>query len=123
MFLIGEIITSHGIKGEVKVRQITDFIERFYTGATVYYKADDDKLLPLIIDGFRTMNKGLLIHFEGHSSIDAVEYLLGKNLYIMEDQLTELGEHEFYYHEIIGCVVKSTSDEHIGVIESILTPG
>ena len=123
MFLIGKILTSHGINGEVKIRQITDFIERFYIGETVYYKSHEDTLLPLVIDGFRTMNKGLLVHFEGYSSIDEVEHLLGNNLYILEEQLTELDEHEFYYHEIIGCLVKTTTGEKLGIIESILSPG
>jgi len=123
MFLIGEIISTHGIKGEVKVKQITDFIERFHIGETVYYKSNQDKLLPLIIDGFRTTNKGLLIQFKGYSSINDVEHLLGMNLYIKEEQLTALEENEYYFHEIIGCNVKTTTGENLGIIDSILTPG
>lgn len=123
MFLIGEILAAHGIKGEVKVRKITDFIERFHIGETVYYENEQDELLPLVIDGFRTSNKGLLLRFEGYSSIDDVEQLLGMKLYIIEEQLTTLKEHEYYYHEIIGCTVKANTGEKLGIIDSILSPG
>ena len=36
MFKIGKITNTHGIKGEVKVHQTTDFDERFAPGEKVY---------------------------------------------------------------------------------------
>src|SRR5690625_5781553 len=75
MFTIGKIINTHGIKGEVKVKQITDFEERFTKGSTVYLINQDEQQLELVVDGYRTQQDILLIHFTGYDSIDSVEGL------------------------------------------------
>lgn|SRR5690625_646581 len=122
MFVVGKIINTHGIKGEVKVKRITDFEERFQVGETVYIEIDKEEL-PLTIDGYRKHKNNDLLHFEGYNSINDVEHFKGISLYIKEAQLTELEENEFYYHEIIGCTVETTTGEFIGVIDHILSPG
>lgn len=123
LYEIGFIMNTHGIKGEVKVRQITDFIERFDAGSTVYYKETAGDIIPLTIESSRSHKNALLVKFEQYDSINDVEKLKGMTLYIKHDQLTELGPNEYYYHEIIGCTVKTTDGDTIGVIESILAPG
>lgn len=123
MFSIGKVIKVHGIKGEVKVKQITDFIERFHKGATVYLIDEDNVALELEIDGFRTQGEILLIHFSGYDTIESVEHMRGLTLKVKEEQLTELEENEFYYYEIIGCKVYTVAGQEIGVIDSILSPG
>lgn len=123
MFVVGKIINSHGIKGEVKVKKITDFPERFQIGNVVYITNQKEDLIPLKIDGFRTHKNNLLLHFEGYDSIDDIEPLKGVELKIKEEQQEKLGENEFYYHEIIGCKVITTENEELGIIVSILSPG
>lgn len=123
MFTVGAIFNTHGLKGEVKVKLLGDFEERFYKGNTLYYKNEANEDIELLITGYRTQKEAYLLRFEGLDSIDDVLGLKGKTLYIKEQQLTELGEHEFYYHEIIGCTVYSTENEEIGIVDSILTPG
>ncbi|RDW19465.1 ribosome maturation factor RimM [Oceanobacillus arenosus] len=123
MFNIGKIINTHGIRGEVKVHRITDFEERFVVGEMVYLAKEDGIPLKLIIDGHR-LHKGFdLIHFEGYNNINDVEHFKGSELQITEDQQKELDEHEYYYHEIIGCEVHTTSGDKLGVIKEILSPG
>lgn len=123
LYEVGFIMNTHGIKGEVKVRQITDFKERFDPGATVYLKDEKEGLLPLTVESSRPHKHILLVKFNGYDSINDVEKFKGKMLYIKHEQLTELGPNEYYYHEIIGCTVKTTEGETIGVVESILAPG
>ncbi len=123
MFIIGKIINTHGIKGEVKVKQITDFPERFKIGETVYISQQNDSYLALKIDGSRMHKDYYLLRFEGYSSINDVEHLKGAELKIKEDQQKMLEEHEYYYHQIIGCHVVTIDGEELGVIDSILSPG
>lgn len=123
MFTIGKITNTHGIKGEVKVKQITDFIERFDEGSIIYVIDQDNNAQPLEIDGFRTQHNNLLIHFKGYDSIEDVEDFKGLLLKIKQEQLTDLPENEFYYYEIIGCTVWTTDEDEIGMIDHILSPG
>lgn len=123
MFIVGKIVNTHGLKGEVKVKRITDFEERFHVGSTVYIKNKDNEAIPLIIASFRTHKNHDLLQFEEYDSIEAVEPLKGATLYIKKEQLTPLEPGEFYFHEIIGCKMYTLDGEYIGEIESILTPG
>jgi len=122
LFVVGQIMGTHGIKGELKVKQLTDFEERFDVGNSVYIK-NEQKVIQLKINGSRQTNKGWLLHFENYDSINDVQFLQGKELYITEEEQTELEEHAYYYHEIIGCKVETVEGEHIGHIDSILAPG
>lgn len=123
MYKIGKIVNTHGIRGEIKVVRISDFDERFEKGNTVYVVKENKEPLPLVIKAHR-IHKGFdLLLFEGYDSINEVEAFKGASLEITEDQLTELEENEFYYHEIIGCTVFSTGNEEIGRIKEILSPG
>jgi 16S rRNA processing protein RimM len=122
MFIVGEIVGTHGIKGDVKVKRITDFAERFAIGEKVYCSVQEEER-ELIIDQFRTHKNIDILHFAGVHSMNEVKSLKGILLYIKEAQLTQLQEHEYYYHEIIGCEVYTTGGEKLGIIQEILSPG
>lgn len=123
MFNVGKVINTHGIRGEVKVLRISDFDDRFQIGGIVYLDKNNGELLKLVIDGHR-IHKGYdLLQFEGYHNINDVENFKGFNLKISEEQLTELDENEFYYHEIIGCEVHTTDNQYLGKIKEILSPG
>ncbi|MGM8211777.1 ribosome maturation factor RimM [Virgibacillus sp. W0430] len=123
MFNIGKIVNTHGIKGEVKVKRITDFEERFSIGETVYVRDEKGNDMPLIIDGHRVHKQFDLLRFKEMDTINDVEKFKGSYLKVKEEQLKSLAENEYYYHEIIGCEVKTTTGEKLGIIESILSPG
>ncbi|WP_099158072.1 ribosome maturation factor RimM [Virgibacillus ndiopensis] len=123
MFNVGKIVNTHGIRGEVKVHRISDFDERFAIGETLYLVKDNEKPLQLEIKSHR-IHKGFdLISFEGLDNINDVEHFKGSELKISEEQLTDLDEDEYYYHEIIGCDVFTTNEEKLGTIKEILSPG
>lgn len=123
MYTVGKIINTHGIHGEVKVKRITDLEERFHVGETIYIRLDDSEVISLVIDKHRVHHQFDLLHFKGFDQIDDVTPFKGKYLKIKEEQLTELSEDEYYYHEIIGCKVLTMDHEEVGKIEAILSPG
>ncbi|WP_430785975.1 ribosome maturation factor RimM [Virgibacillus flavescens] len=123
MYNVGKIVNTHGIKGEVKVHRISDFDERFEVGETLLLERESDQPLQLEISSHR-IHKGFdLLTFKGLNNINEVEHFKGSYLKITEDQLTDLEENEFYYHEIIGCNVFNDKQEKLGIIKEILSPG
>lgn len=123
MYNVGKVVNTHGIRGEVKVHRISDFDERFETGEILFLERENGNPLKLEISGHR-IHKGFdLLTFKGLNNINDVEHFKGFYLKITEDQLTELEENEFYYHEIIGCEVFQANQDKIGVIKEILSPG
>lgn len=123
MFNVGKIVNTHGIRGEVKVLRISDFEERFSVGKILYLVRDGEHPIELTIDGHRVHKNFDLIYFKGYNNINDVEHLKGSLLKISENQLTDLDEDEYYYHEIIGCEVFTDSEKKLGTIKEVLSPG
>lgn len=122
MYRIGKIINTHGLKGEIKVQQTTDFEELFHAGKTVYIDINGVET-EFLIEQQRTHKHHLLILFKHVDSLEEAEKLKGFNIKVKQEQLPQLGENEYHYHEIIGCHMYTTDGEHIGEIVNILSPG
>lgn len=121
---IGKIVNTHGLKGEVKVVRITDFDERFKPGNQVFlFLANRSDPLELTIENHRQHKQFDMLRFKGLESINDVESFKQGMLKISKTDQHTLEKGSYYYHEIIGCEVKTTSGETIGVISEILAPG
>lgn len=119
-------MNTHGIKGEARVISKTDFAEeRYKPGNKLYLFLPDTKSDPLelTVKSHRTHKSFDLLTFEGYENINQIEKMKGGILKISEDQLGDLEENEFYYHEIIGCTVETLDGEEVGKIKEILSPG
>lgn len=124
-FNVGKIVNTHGIRGEVRVISKTDFAEeRYAIGNQLYlFMPDVNEPIELTVESHRVHKNFNLLTFKGYGNVNEVEKMKGGILKIREDQLTELEEDEFYFHEIIGCHVFTTNGEEIGKVREILTPG
>jgi 16S rRNA processing protein RimM len=124
-FKVGKIVNTHGVKGEVKVVSTTDFPEeRYQIGNTLsLFKMEDQDPISLVIKSHRSHKNFDLLTFEGYENINEVEKFKEGILKVQEDQLQELDEGEYYFHEIVGCKVKTTAGEDLGTIKEILSPG
>lgn len=122
---VGKIVNTHGIRGEVRVISRTDFPEKRYAkGNTLYlFKQNEDTPIELKVASHRTHKNFDLLTFEGYTNVNEVEPFKNGILKIQEEQLHKLNKNEFYYHEIIGCIVETIDGEEIGKIKEILSPG
>ncbi|MGM0240053.1 ribosome maturation factor RimM [Enterococcus sp. AZ103] len=124
-YTVGKIVNTHGVQGEVRVISQTDFPdERYQVGETLYlFREDDKKPTKLTVTNHRKHKNFDLLSFEGIYNINLAEALRDGVLKISENQLTDLEENEFYYHEIIGLKVFDEQNQELGEITEILSPG
>lgn len=124
-FNVGVVTGTHGIRGEVKVFPRTDFPEkRFAKGSRLtLVSPDGGQTVPVEVASARPHKNVYIVRFTAFQSINEVEKYKGWPVKISRDQLLELDEHEFYFHEIIGCTVVTEDGETIGTITDILQPG
>ena len=121
---VGKIVNTHGIRGEVRVISQTDFPEeRYRKGAELTLFRENKEPLPLIVSGHRKHNNFDLLTFEGYPNINDVEPFRNGILKVTKDDLVDLAENEFYYHEIIGLEVVEEDGTVIGKVKEILSPG
>ena len=124
-FNVGTIVNTHGIKGELRVISRTDFAdERYKKGNSLFlFMSDKDVPIELIVKSHRVHKNFDLLTFEGYDDVNQVEKFKGGKLKVSEHQLGSLAKDEYYFHEIIGCLVVTDQGKEIGVVKEILTPG
>ncbi|WP_335870695.1 ribosome maturation factor RimM [Bacillus sp. 2205SS5-2] len=122
-FNVGKIVNTHGVKGELRIISSTDFPEERYRKGNVLSLFLEKEEISLTVSSYRRHKNFDLLTFEGYENINDVERFKGGTLKVTEDQLSELEEGSFYFHEIIGCNVTTTSGEEIGEVKEILAPG
>lgn len=118
--VIGRFKRPHGLQGEILFDVITDFPERVKKGKTVYVGEDHQ---PEEIDVVRNSQKGLLVKLAKRDSLDAVEPLKNKWVYVRAEELPALPEGEYYFHQLTGMKVYDEAGNFIGDIKEILETG
>lgn len=120
---VGKIVNTHGIRGEVRVISQTDFPEeRYRKGQRLTLFRENKAPLELTVAGHRKHKNFDLLTFEGYPTINDVEPLRDGILKVSKDELSELTENEYYYHEIIGLTVIDEQARELGKIKEILSP-
>ena len=121
---VGKIVNTQGIKGEVRVISKTDFPEeRYQKGATLLLFQEKKAPIELVVKSHRKHKNFDILSFEGHPNINDVEKYRDGILKVAKDNLAELAEDEFYYHQIIGATVYDETGSELGKIKEILSPG
>lgn len=120
---VGKIVNTHGIKGEVRVMPITDFVdERFSKGQDLYLQESGEPL-KLTIESARQHKGFLLVKFVGYDNINDVQAFRDHELMVSGEDQQPLADGQYYYHQIIGLKVQTKDGEELGTIKEILSPG
>ncbi|NBI29565.1 ribosome maturation factor RimM [Chengkuizengella sp. YPA3-1-1] len=124
-YRVGKIVNTHGLRGDLKIISKSDFPEvRFKKGSKLYVSLENEnKYEAMIVENARPHKEVFIVKFRDFNDINEVEKLKNHIIYVSEDQLVELPDEEYYFHEIIGCKVFSEENEELGEITDILTTG
>ena len=123
-FNVGKIVNTQGLQGEMRVLSVTDFAEeRFKKGNKLaLFDKKDQFVMDVEIASHRKVKNFDIIKFKGMYHINDIEKFRDFTLKVREEDLTDLEDGEFYYHEIIGLEVYE-NDILLGTIKEILQPG
>ncbi|WP_040228096.1 ribosome maturation factor RimM [Bhargavaea cecembensis] len=122
---VGKIVNTHGIRGEVRVISRTDFPEERYAEGNRLglFMPGSSKPVILTVASHRVHKNFDLLSFEGHPNINDVEKYRDGILKVSEEDLGELEEGEYYYHEIVGCTVFAEDGREIGEVTEVISTG
>jgi 16S rRNA processing protein RimM len=119
MVLIGRIARPHGLRGAVVINPETDFIEERFSVGSQLWTGRSGALKALVVETMRLQQGRPIVQFEGFGSSEAVEQLAGAELRVEPETLAELGDGDYYHHQLIGCVVETTAGERIGSVKAV----
>ncbi|MDO4670856.1 MAG: ribosome maturation factor RimM [Aerococcus sp.] len=124
-YLVGKIVNTQGLKGELRVLSQTDFPEeRFKVGSQLTIFDQKQAVKVVEIDRHRKQKNFDIVHFKGLDHINDVESFKGMTLQVTEEnRQDDLEADTFYYDDIIGLSVYDTAEREIGTIRSIMALG
>jgi 16S rRNA processing protein RimM len=118
--VVGMIVGSHGIKGNLKVRSFAESETVFKPGESILVIQAGQIEKKYFIQWVKPHGKSMLVSLKGIEDRDAADGLVGAKIFIERTALPELEEGSYYWIDIIGLSVFSTDDQYIGCIESIM---
>lgn len=116
-YKVGTIMTTHGIKGEVKVKNYSDF-DRYQKGQTLYVLHNGVYEKVTVLRG-REFPKGYLVTFVGLEDINLVQKYHSDDLFIAEEDREEL-DGEYYVSDLIGLSVVNQNGEARGEVIDVI---
>ena len=121
-FNVGKIVNTQGLQGEMRVLSVTDFAEeRFKKGNRLaLFDKKDQFVMDVEIASHRKVKNFDIIKFKGMYHINDIEKFRDFSLKVAEEDLSDLEDGEFYYHEIIGLEVYE-NDVLLGTIKEMMS--
>lgn len=122
--VIGEVLRPHGVRGEVRMRVITDNRDQLPSLEYVYLanSASDARKRKLSLAGLRFNKAYALLSFAGCKSRDQVEPLRDKLVMIDREQAAPLEDGQYFLFQLIGLRVIADGRE-LGRIKEVLQTG
>lgn len=115
--MVGKIINTHGVKGELKVFPKTDDIDRFSLLNKIYLGEEKEELE---VERARPHKSFIILKLKKYNNINEVIFLKDKNIYIDKEEEIELAENTYFIDDLIDCNVFDLSNREIGTIKDIL---
>lgn len=123
--LLGEILRPHGVRGELRVRLLTDYPERIAKLDKVYLGSSPNapNPTPYAVEGFRMNTPYGLLKLREISDRDAADRL--RQLFVMIDiaHAVPLEDGEFYLYQLIGMSVVLEDGQPLGTLVEVLETG
>jgi 16S rRNA processing protein RimM len=116
-FQLGEIVRTHGLKGEVSIRLDVDDPMAYEELESVFL-LQGGQLVPFFLEYIQVQGENALVKFEDVNGVDTAGELTGLPLYLPLSELPKLADDQYYFHELIGfeCLHQG---KKIGVVDGI----
>jgi len=118
-YLLGYIVRTHGTTGNVVIFLDVDYPEDYDELDSVYVEIKGE-LVPYFIENINLQKQSnAIVSFEDVNTIEKAQALVGNALYLSLDELEELGDEDFYYHEIKGFTVTDQTKGELGIVREV----
>lgn len=117
-YQLGEVIKTHGLKGEVSILLDVDYPTAYAEMESVFVE-QNGKLVPFFIDHIQINGNKALIGFEEIETLDQATLLVKCKLYLPLSMLPHLQEDQYYYHELPNCDVYE-GETFIGKVKEVI---
>ena len=119
---VGLITSCHGINGQVKVKSLSDFEERFLKPGIRWLQKDNEPPSKIkLTSGYKQPGKEtFIIKFEGRNTRNHAEQLKKFKILVKTNKLPKLKKEEFHLLELINLRVKTVENNKLQIIGKVI---
>ncbi len=114
--IIGKIINTQGIKGEVKIQPLTSDLGRFAKLGTVYLGENKEKVT---YEKSRIQKNFIILKLEEYNNINEVLKFKDQYIYISAEDKVKLKPGEYFITDLLDSKVYNMDHEEIGVVVDV----
>ena len=120
--VVGFITSCHGIKGQVKVKSLSDFEERFLKPGIRWLQQENEPPSKIeLISGFKQPGKKtFIVKFQGINTRNHAEQLKKFKILVKTGTLPKLKKEEFHLLELINLQVKTAENDQLKIIGKVI---
>lgn len=115
---VGQIINTHGIKGEVKVYPLTDDVRRFRKLDVIYIDEIEKK-----VSWCKLQPDKIILKIEGIENPEEAYMYKDKYIQIKRDNAVKLESDRYFVADIIGSRVIDENNKELGIVFDVIFTG
>jgi 16S rRNA processing protein RimM len=116
---VGRILGTRGVGGEVRFRYYNESESTLSRYAAFYAEREGDyvKLAPMRV---RLQRGQYMLQFSNVATHGEASSLVGKELFVREEDLPRLSEGEYYDYQLVGLTAVNELNEPIGSVKEVI---
>ena len=120
--VVGLITSCHGINGQVKVKSLSDFEERFIKPGVRWLQKENESPKKIeLTSGYKQPGKeNFIIRFKGISTRNHAEQLKKYKILVKNTELPLLKKEEFHLLELVDLSVKTFQNQELIEIGKVI---
>jgi 16S rRNA processing protein RimM len=115
---VGQIINTHGLKGELKIFPLTDDLRRFRKLKSVYIDGTAMNIVWCKLQADK-----VILKIENIDTIEEAMKYRSKYIEVTREDAVELKEGSFFITDLIGSSVFDETGNSLGIISDVIQTG
>lgn len=120
--VVGRLGAVYGIKGWLKVQSFTDDAESLFEYSP-WLISQHGVWREVRVSGWRRHNNGLVCKLENIDLREDAQALTGADIAINPQALPDLPDGEYYWSDLIGCLVANLNGYQMGEVTELMETG
>ena len=120
--VVGLITSCHGINGQVKVKSLSDFEERFLKPGMRWLQKENETPFKIkLTSGYKQPGKETFVtRLQGINTRNHAEQLKGFKILVKANTFPKLTKDEFHFLELINLQVKTYENDELKIIGKVI---
>ncbi len=120
--IVGLITSCHGINGQLKVKSLSDFEERFLKPGIRWLQKENEPPTEMeLISGFKQPGKEtFIVKLQGINTRNRAEQFKKFKVLVKTDKLPKLKKEQYHLLELINLDVKTLENDEIKIIGKVI---